>query len=140
MTEIVAVSIPIAICVVLPVMIVWIISHVKINRDNQRSEVLLKAIEANNSIDAEELSKAMTKKPLTPLETLNLRLLRGCIFTLLGIFLIAMCIVLCLNGSEIQDDTAWISLMGGCGCLAVGISYLIVYFVTRPQVNSEIKK
>ena len=133
LTEIIAVSIPIAVCVVLPVMVVWLTSRVKINRDNLRKEVLLKAIEANNSIDAEKLANAMNKKQRTPLEILNLRLLRGCIFSLLGISLIAVCIVLCLNGSDVLDEAAFISLMGGCGCSAVGISYLIVYFVTRSQ-------
>ena len=53
MESIIAVLIPIFICVVLPVLIVWIVFRATMNNDNKRAEVLIKAIEANNGIDAD---------------------------------------------------------------------------------------
>ncbi len=37
--------IPIGVCVVLPIMIVWIVFKAKTNNDNKRADVLIKAIE-----------------------------------------------------------------------------------------------
>ena len=41
----VAILVPIALCVVLPVMIVWIVSKARAHEVNKRTEVLLAAIE-----------------------------------------------------------------------------------------------
>ena len=49
--------IPISVCVILPIAIVSIISYVRMNSDNQRTQVLLKAIEANNNIDDDKLAE-----------------------------------------------------------------------------------
>ncbi len=77
--------VPIFVCVVLPVAIIAIIFGASINSDNKRSKVLIKAIESNCDIDADKLAEALQKPKKTALEILNLRLLRGCIFSLVGI-------------------------------------------------------
>ena len=77
MESIIAVLIPIFICVVLPVLIVWIVFRAAMNNDNKRAEVLIKAIEANNGIDADRLADALGKPRKTAREILNLRLLLG---------------------------------------------------------------
>jgi len=124
---------PIAICVVLPVLVVWLTSRRSINNDNRRAEVLLKAIEANNNIDADKLAEAFAKPRMSAREILNARLLRGCIYTLLSIpFGVAALI----------SPPQLLSMLCMCGLasLAVGVSYLIVYFVTRKQVNGPTKE
>lgn len=133
------VLVPIAICVVLPVLIVWITIRKSVNSDNKRAEVLLKAIEANNSIDVDRLAEALTKPRRTPRELLNHRLMRGCLFTFIGL---ALCLMglLCLNGdpdAEFGDDSVFMPIMFGCCSVAAGISYLIVYAATRRQVEAE---
>ena len=45
--------VPIAICVVLPVLIVWLIGRVRQNETNRKAEIMLKAIENGQSIDPE---------------------------------------------------------------------------------------
>ena len=44
--------VPIFICVVLPVTIVWLITRARQNETNRKTEVMLKAIEAGATVDA----------------------------------------------------------------------------------------
>ena len=132
---IIATLVPISICVVLPIMIIYLITRQGINNDNKRAEIIIKAIEANNNIDADKLAEALGKQKKTPREILNRRLLYGCILNLEGIGLsIAGIIGLC-NGMEFGADPVSIPIISGMICLALGISYLIVFFVTRKQVD-----
>lgn len=130
-----ATLVPIFVCVVLPVAIVAITAATKMNSDNKRSNVLIKAIESNCGIDADKLAEALQKPKKTAREILNQRLLRGCIFSFIGL---ALCIVgivsLCL-GTEFAADPVTIPLLFGGASLAVGLGYLVVYFVTRKQID-----
>ncbi len=138
MESIIAVLIPIFICVVLPVLIVWIVFRAAMNNDNKRAEVLIKAIEANNGIDADRLADALGKPRKTAREILNLRLLRGCIFSLIGLGFFATSIL--ANIEELHPDNIVFPMLIGSVSLAIGASYLIVYFVTRKQVNASSEK
>lgn len=124
--------IPIFICVVLPVSIVLIVSLARINTDNKRTQVLIKAIEYDNGVNADKLADAL-KKPEKPkkteLELLNLRLLRGCIFSLVGIAVVCPLFWFYNLEKSVQLQL----LLVGLSLFAVGLSYLIVYFVTRKQ-------
>lgn len=131
--------VPIFVCVVLPVLIVFIVFRSAMNSDNKRAEVLIKAIEANNGIDADRLAQALEKPRKTPREVLNLRLLRGCIFSLIGLFFAVIGLVSWAQGTEFGADPVTIPLLFGGALLAVGISYLIVFFVTRRQVEGSAK-
>lgn len=131
--------VPIFVCVVLPVLIVFIVFRAAMNSDNKRAEVLIKAIEANNGIDADRLAQALEKPRKTPREVLNLRLLRGCIFSLIGLFFAVIGLVSWAQGTEFGADPVTIPLLFGGALLAVGISYLIVFFVTRQQVEGSAK-
>lgn len=130
-----AVLVPIFICVVLPVAIVAIVFAAMSNRDNKRSQVLIKAIESNSGLDAAKLVEALQTPQKTSLELLNLRLLRGCIFSLIGVALCIVGIVSLCMGTEFAADTVTVPLMFGGASLAIGLSYLIVYLVTRKQVK-----
>ena len=106
------------------------------NSDNKRAKVLIKAIEANNNIDADKLAAALAKPRKTPLEILNKRLLRGCMFTFTGIALIIVALVSLAYGTEFANDSVTLPMIFGGALLAIGLSYLVVYFVTRKQVNN----
>lgn len=108
------------------------------NNDNKRAEVLIKAIEANNGIDADRLADALGKPRKTAREILNLRLLRGCIFSLIGLGFFATSIL--ANIEELHPDNIVFPMLIGSVSLAIGASYLIVYFVTRKQVNASSEK
>lgn len=123
------------ICVVLPIAVVLITALTKINADNKRTQVIIKAIEANNDIDADKLAESLKKTQRTPLEMLNLRLLRGCIFSFVGLALAIVGVVNLANGALASSDPVTVPLMFGGASLAIGLSYVVVYFVTRKQIN-----
>ena len=127
--------IPIFICVVLPVTVILINAVVKVLHDRMQTKVLLKALETNNEINAEKLSEAFSKPQKTEREILNLRLLRGCLFGFVGIALIIVGIVSLCNGTAFNADPVTVPLVFGGASLAVGLSYLVVYFVTRKQIK-----
>ena len=127
--------VPIFVCVVLPVAIVAIVFAAAINNDNKRAKVLIKAIESNCGIDADKLAEALQKPKKTALEILNLRLLRGCIFSFIGLALCIIGIVSLCTGSVFSEDSVTVPLVFGGVSLAIGLSYLVVYFVTRRQIN-----
>lgn len=126
--------VPIFVCVVLPVAIVLIVFLASMNSDNKRAKVLIKAIESNNGIDADRLAEAFKKPVKTAREILNLRLLRGCIFTFIGLALAIFGIIDFKSYYTVDEN---IALMLGGISLAIGISYLVVFFVTRRNVNDE---
>lgn len=127
--------VPIFICVVLPVAIVAITGWTRINSDNKRTQVLIKAIEANNDIDADKLAEALAKPRKTAKEILNGRLLKGCIFTLIGVACeIFALVAYCFHDADTSMDTIEMSGIAGGISLAVGISFLVVYNVTRKQI------
>ena len=128
------VLITLLVCVILPVGIVFIINYRKINKDNQRAKILTKMIESANDIDGEKLAGLLEdekeKKQVlkTPEEQRISRLLKGCIFTLIGLVL-----PLLVFFAEAQKGF----LVIGSISAAIGISFLIVYFVTGKSVKRE---
>lgn len=128
------------ICCVLPIAIVLIVFLANINADNKRAKVLIKAIEANNAMDVDKLAEALQKPRRSAAEILNKRLLRGCIFTLVGVALIIISFVNLANGSTFQDDPTTVPMVFGGLSIAVGLSFLIVYFVTRHQADETPQK
>lgn len=129
--------VPIFICVVLPVAIVAIIYWGRVNNDNKRTQVLIKAIEANNDIDADKLAEALAKPRKMAKEILNGRLLKGCIFTFSGVCCEIFALVEYFSqnaDTSFLDSIEAFGVIGGIS-LAIGISFLIVYFVTRKQIS-----
>lgn len=124
--------VPIFICCVLPVAIVLVIYLARMNQDNKRAQILIKAIESGDGVNADKLAEALGKQRKSPREILNQRLLRGCIFTLVG--LVIMIVGLCTDVAPIPSFT-----LGGI-LFAIGVSYVIVYFVTRKEVVASEQK
>lgn len=128
------VLVPIFVCVVLPVAIVLIVCLTAMNGDNKRAKVLIKAIEVGGGVDFDKLAERFGKLKKSAREILNLRLLRGCMFTLIGLSLDIVGIANLISGAEFSSDPVTVPLVFGAPFLAIGISYLIVYFVTRKQL------
>ncbi len=136
-----SILVPIFICVVLPVSVVLIVSLQRRNSDNKRAEILIKAIETNKNIDVDRLTEAMSnqKTKRTPEEIRNRRLLLGSIFTLLGLLFIVIGLVAWSQLHSFDSDSVTVSLMMGGASLAVGVGFLIVYFVTGKTTTKEIR-
>lgn len=129
--------VPIFVVVVLPVSIVLILALININADNKRAKIMLKALETNNNPDIDKLTDAFKKPVKTARELHNLRLLRGCIFSLIGVVLTLVGGINYNESMTFDSDAATIPVLLGGISLAVGLSYLIVYYVTRNQVNGQ---
>lgn len=136
----VSILLPISICVILPIAVVLIISLAKMNADNKRSQILIKAIEANKDVDTDKLIESLKTPKKTAREILNARLLRGCMYSLIGLGLVIVGIVNLLTGSDFNADPVTVPFIFGGISLAIGLSYLIVYYVTRKQVDSPEEK
>ena len=62
MEHLVAILVPIACGCVLPIMIVWFTIRENMNKTNQRTKIVLAAIEKNPDMDIEELMKKISPK------------------------------------------------------------------------------
>jgi len=130
--HLVEILVPIAICVVLPVMIVWLISRVRQNETNRKAEIMLKAIENGQSIDPElfktEKKKTSIKQDL--LEKLN----GACITSLMGL---AFLFFYLFKGKDFGFDHFLPYASGAM--LAVGFGLFISYFVGKKMLAKEIE-
>lgn len=125
------VLISIFICAVLPIAVVAITAYTRINSDNRRSQIIIKAIEANNNIDADKLAESLKKPVKTALQILNARLLYGSIFSLIGLGLI----ILAITQGSISKELQFLLYFVAAFAFAIGFGNLITYFITRKQVN-----
>ena len=128
--------VPIAICVVLPIAIVWMTTRTRIKRDNLRKEIILAAMEKNSDIDIEEMTKKLNRPRKLLKEKLIMRLLYGSIFGGFGILTyVALAVYMCIFRPD-KDMFAVLSLLA-VPSLAVGIAFLINFFVGKNMLAKE---
>ena len=134
--------IPIGICVVLPVMIVWLINRTHQNETNRKTEIMLKAIESGATIDADFFKAQQEQKgPRTIKERLLRRLTGGCVFTLMGV---AFALIGLVNRSMMADihmsnDAFTMPCILGGIFFSIGIAHLIVFFVGKKMLAKEME-
>ena len=104
--------IPLGICVVLPIMSIWLVMRNKTNETNKRTEVLLAAIEKNPDMDMEDFIRKMNPKTKTTKERLMSRLLWGLVFIAIGASLLLSDIYVYTTGGVIGPVDLFTS-----GCL-----------------------
>lgn len=66
-----SIIVPIGICVVLPVMLVWLVTRVRRNEIDKKAEVMIKAIESGVTIDSDLFKEAPKKRKSTKERLLN---------------------------------------------------------------------
>ena len=132
--------VPIAICCVLPIMIVWLNNRRRIIENNSRTQIVLAAMEKNSDVDIEQLLKKMapTQKKKLLKEKLLAKLLWGCITLLLGVGLAIFC--LCTSfGGGMTPSNLWFSGFMSTIMIAVGIAFLINHFIGKKMLAKEIE-
>ena len=130
--------IPICICVVLPVLIVWLIGKVKQNETNRKAEIMLKALDNGAKIDTDFFRSQSSSTTIK--ERLLGRLTGAVVTGLIGLAFIAVGIFLqhlpdYYNNIEVVVITY---LLGGI-LIAVGISLLIVFFSGKKMLSKEME-
>ena len=122
---------------VLPIMVVWLIIRESMNKTNQRTQIVLAAIEKNPDMDIEELMKKISPKKKLLKEKLLSKLLWGGIIAFLGIALLGYCIVQGYVGGMPTAALQQFSLFGAV-LLGIGIAFLINYYVGKKLLAKEI--
>lgn len=129
--------VPIGICVILPIIIVWLIMRHKTNETNRRTEVLLAAIEKNPDMDMEDFIRKMNLKTKTTKERLMSRLLWGLVFIAIGASSLLSALYQDYQGGTSLD---FFAIYSGCGCvLLIGISFVAVFFISKRMLAKEIE-
>ena len=129
--------IPLGICVVLPIMSIWLVMRNKTNETNRRTEVLLAAIEKNPDMDMEDFIRKMNLKTKTTKERLMSRLLWGLVFIAIGASSLLSALYQDYQGGTSLD---FFAIYSGCGCvLLIGISFVAVFFISKRMLAKEIE-
>lgn len=126
----------ICICVVLPIIVVFLNNRTSQNETNKRTEVLLKSIEAGAKIDPEYFKPQVKEKTLK--EKMLGRLTGACIVTGVGV---AMCVAIPILSYIGYTESFIITnfTIFGCVAIAVGIGLFISYFVGKRMLAKELK-
>lgn len=116
--------------VALPVLIVSIIFRSVMAADRNRKEIILAALEKNPNLNVEDLVKRMKKSEKLIKEKLLAKLQRGCLCCLMGVAL-----VLLYFFPSVQNEFL---IIAGTALIAIGIAFLVGYFVGRRMLAQEI--
>ena len=137
--ELVGTLVPLGICVVLPVLIVWFVTRTRQNETNKKTEIMLKAIESGATIDANFFKDAHKKQKSTKERLLN-RLIWGCATSILGVGLAVLGIVQWVNwNGTTSNDSFVVPLIFAGILLAIGIALFIGFFVGRKMLTKEME-
>lgn len=123
--------IPIGVVVVLPVAIVAIVFKSALASERNRKEIILAALEKNPNLDVEDLVKRMKKSNKLIKEKLLARLERGCLCCLMGVAFVLLYFFL-----SVQNEFLIIT---GAALIAIGIAFLVSYFVGRRMLAQEME-
>ena len=141
LNNLVQVLVPIAIGCVLPIMIVRMNNRRKASEDQSRTQITMALIEKNPNLDIEETLKKFTptqKKPKLLKEKLLNKLLWGCITSLFGVGLAIFCLCTSYAGGMTASNLAFSGFMSAI-MIAVGIAFLINYFIGKKMLAKEIE-
>ena len=130
--------IPLGCGCVLPIVVIWLGIRQKMNETNQRTKIVLAAIEKNPDMDIEELMKKISPKKKLLKEKLLSNLLWGSIIALLGISILVYGLLIDYRGGMDPDDLIRIYFAGGI-LLAVGIAFLVNYRLSKKMLAKEME-
>lgn len=124
--------VPIGVAVVLPIAIVAIVFRSALASERNRKEIVLAALEKNPNLDVEDLVKRMKKSNKLIKEKLLARLERGCLCCLMGVAFMVLYFFLGVQGEDLI-------VVVGAALIAIGIAFLVSYFVGRRMLAKEME-
>lgn len=124
--------VPIGVAVVLPIAIVAIVFRSALASERNRKEIVLAVLEKNPDIDVEQLMKNLKKSEKLIKEKLLARLERGCLCCLMGVAFMLLYFFL----GVLSED---LIVVVGAALIAIGIAFLISYFVGRRMLAQEME-
>ena len=126
----------IGLCVILPIVVVWLNNRKEQNEIKLKTQVMLKAIEAGMPIDEELLKPQRTVKTIK--ERLFGKLTAACVLSAIGLVSLLGIAVLAYQGGA---DTMVLGtvIIFGIVVLAIGIGLFVAYFIGRKMLAKEIE-
>ena len=124
--------------VALPILIVWLNNRKKINEANQRTQIVLAAIEKNAETDIEDLLKKMAPQKKLLKEKLLTRLLWGGIIAFVGFCILASNLWLDWLGGADPEMLFLLYVTGGV-LFGIGLAFIINYLVGKKLLAKEIE-
>lgn len=128
----VQILVPLGVAVVLPVAIVAIVFRSALASERNRKEIVLAVLEKNPDIDVEQLMKNLKKSEKLIKEKLLARLERGCLCCLMGMAFMVLYFFLGVQGEDFI-------VVVGAALIAIGIAFLVTYFVGRRMLAQEME-
>lgn len=128
----VQILVPIGVAVVLPIAIVAIVFRSALASERNRKEIVLAALEKNPDIDVEQLMKNLKKSEKLIKEKLLARLEHGCLCCLMGVAFMLLYFFLGVQGEDFI-------VVVGAALIAIGIAFLVSYFVGRRMLAQEME-
>lgn len=135
-TDIVAI---IGVCVLLPVLVVFLVIRRKMAAEHMRKEIILAALEKDTNLDIQGLVREMNSTQKMIKERLLNKLQWGvlCSVLALGILLYVL-FLLWSKGGCVSDEIKRL-ILWGCTLLAVGLSMLCVYWYGKKMLAKEME-
>ena len=124
--------VPIGVAVVLPIAIVAIVFRSALASERNRKEIVLAVLEKNPDIDVEQLMKNLKKSEKLIKEKLLARLEHGCLCCLMGVAFMLLYFFLGVQGEDFI-------VVVGAALIAIGIAFLVSYFVGRRMLAKEME-
>ena len=128
----VQILVPIGVAVVLPIAIVAIVFRSALASERNRKEIVLAVLDKNPDIDVEQLMKNLKKSEKLIKEKLLARLERGCLCCLMGMAFMVLYFFLGVQGEDLI-------VVVGAALIAIGIAFLVSYFVGRRMLAQEME-
>ncbi len=132
------VLVPISICVVMPITMVWLYYRGKKQADKNRTDIILTALEKNPNIDLEELIQKITPKSATLKEKLLKKLMWGSVISAIGIGFLGYALYMDFVGGMSVEDMERSYFCGGITML-IGLAILLVFFISKRMLAKELE-
>ena len=126
---------------IVPIFYMWQSARRKMNETNTRRQIVLAAIEKNKETDVEELLKKMAPKRKLLKEKLLTKLLLGWVIALVGLGLIGFRVWYSYTDDLNHGFLEFLSFLAliGSVLLAIGLAFVIYYFVGKKLLAKEIE-
>lgn len=138
MKEICLALISIGVCVVLPLTCVWMVLRRYIRRDELNKDIVLAALEKDASINVEELVRKINNSDKLLKEKLLAKFQYGLIFSLIGLVLVVIAIIMGCAGGDNPLTLRVISSVGAI-LITVGIAFFISFYLGKKMLSKEME-
>ncbi|MCR5314115.1 MAG: hypothetical protein K6E54_10845, partial [Bacteroidaceae bacterium] len=129
-------------CVVLPIAVVFIIMYKSKHETDRKTDIVLTALEKNPNVNVESIMTSFSKKAnfdKTIKERIVSQLQNGIIMGLIGLGLLSYTFYMDYVGG-MSTEILEMFYLGGFIMLAMGIAYLISFFISKKYFAKEMNE